>query len=208
MEKSGAIGPVPEEVSAMPMNVPAVSDERQGLLAFLAQQRAAVRNAAYGLTEDQARVTTTGSTLSIGGLVKHVAGAEKGWTDRVLGCDESDPGDYQGYLASFHLGPDERLAGVLDLYEATAARTDEAMAHVDLGRAVPLPTGVPWFPEGATVRWVLLHLIEETARHAGHADIIRESLDGAQAGSLMAAVENWEPTPWVTPWTPATAPAS
>jgi hypothetical protein len=61
------------------------------------------------------------------------------------------------------------------------------MADVaDLGRAVPLPTGVPWFPEGATVRWVLLHLIEETARHAGHADIIRESLDGASAGALMA----------------------
>jgi uncharacterized damage-inducible protein DinB len=188
----------------MPMNVPAVSDERQGLLAFLAQQRTAVRNAAYGLTEDQARLTTTGSTLSIGGLVKHVAEAEKGWTDRVLGCDEADPGDYQGYLASFHLAPDETLARVLDLYESTAARTDAAMAEItDLGRAVPLPTGVPWFPEGATVRWVLLHLIEETARHAGHADIIRESLDGGQAGSLMAAAENWEPTTWVTPWKPA-----
>jgi uncharacterized damage-inducible protein DinB len=188
----------------MPLNVPAVTDERQGLLAFLAQQRTAVRTAAYGLTEDQARLTTTGSILSIGGLVKHVADAEKGWTDRVLGEDETDPTDYQGYLASFHLGPDEHLAGVLDLYQATAARTDAVMADVaDLGRAVPLPTGVPWFPEGATVRWVLLHLIEETARHAGHADIIRESLDGGQAGPLMAAAENWEPTPWVTPWVPA-----
>ena len=188
----------------MPMNVPAVADESQGLLAFLAQQRAAVRNAAYGLTEDQARLTTTGSTLSIGGLVKHVADAEQGWTDRVLGGDEADPGDYQVYLASFRLQPDESLAGVLDRYQATAARTDGVTAEVgDLGRAVPLPSGVPWFPEGATVRWVLLHLIEETARHAGHADIIRESLDGAQAGSLMAAAENWEPSPWVTAWAPA-----
>jgi uncharacterized damage-inducible protein DinB len=186
------------------MNVPAVTDERQGLLAFLAQQRAAVRNAAYGLTEDQARLTSTGSSLSIGGLVKHVADAEKGWTDRVLGCDETDPGDYRAYLASFHLTPEETLAGALDLYRTTAARTDAVMADVDdLDRAVPLPTGVPWFPEGATVRWVLLHLIEETARHAGHADIIRESLDGGQAGSLMAAAENWEPTPWVTPWAAA-----
>jgi uncharacterized damage-inducible protein DinB len=187
----------------MPMNVPAVSDERQGLLAFLAQQRAAVRYAAYGLTEEQARQTSTGSSLSIGGLVKHLAEAEKGWTDRVLGSDEADPGDYQAYLASFQLGADETLAGVLDLYQAIAARTDAALAdQADLDRAVPLPSGVPWFPEGATVRWVLLHLIEETARHAGHADIIRESLDGAQAGSLMAAAENWEPSPWVTPWTP------
>jgi uncharacterized damage-inducible protein DinB len=193
-----------EEVLTMPMNAPPVSDERRGLLAFLAQQRAALRYAAYGLTEEQARETSTGSSLSIGGLVKHVAQAETGWTDRVLGRDQADPGDYQAYLASFSLGGDETLAGVLDLYEATATRSDAVMAEADdLGRAVPLPSGVPWFPEGATVRWVLLHLIEETARHAGHADIIRESLDGAQAGPLMAAAENWEPSPWITAWTPA-----
>jgi uncharacterized damage-inducible protein DinB len=188
----------------MPMNAPPISDERQGLLAFLAQQRTAVRYAAYGLTEEQARQTSTSSSLSVGGLVKHVAQAEKGWTDRVLGREQADPGDYQAYLASFSLGADETLAGVLDLYAATATRTDGVMAEVDdLDRAVPLPSGVPWFPEGATVRWVLLHLIEETARHAGHADIIRESLDGAQAGPLMAAAENWEPSPWITAWTPA-----
>jgi hypothetical protein len=50
------------------------------------------------------------------------------------------------------------------------------------------------------VRWVLLHLIEEIARHAGHADIIRESLDGATAFPLMAAVEGWPPNPWFEPW--------
>ena len=100
--------------------------------------------------------------------------------------------------------PDESLAGVLDLYRPPRPGPTPPWPRVDdLGRAVPLPSGVPWFPEGATVRWVLLHLVEETARHAGHADIIRESLDGAQAGSLMAAAENWEPSPWVTPWTPA-----
>jgi uncharacterized damage-inducible protein DinB len=191
----------------MPLNVARVADEREGLLAFLAQQRSALRNAAYGLTEDQARVTTTGSTLSIGGLVKHVAGAERGWIDKVLGCDESDPSDYAGYLASFHLEPDETLAGMLELYDETAERTVTAIAAVaDLGRPVVVPQGVPWFPHDPTVRWVLFHLIEETARHAGHADIIRESLDGATAGSLLAAVEGWEATDWVTPWEPETAP--
>jgi uncharacterized damage-inducible protein DinB len=185
------------------MNAPPVSDERQALLAFLAQQRSALRHAAYGLTESQARLTTTASTLTIGGLVKHVTDAEKGWIDRVLGADTSDPTDYGAYLAGFSMDPTETLAGLLDLYQETAGRTGAVIADVpDLGRPVPLPTGVPWFPEGATVRWVLLHLIEETARHAGHADIIRESLDGASAGALMAAAEGWEPTAWVTPWTP------
>ncbi len=187
----------------MPMSVSPVTDERQGLLAFLAQQRAAIVNAAYGLTEDQARTTTTASTLTIGGLVKHVAGAETGWIDRILGTDQADPTDYAGYLAGFHLQPGESIEGALSLYDEAAARTEVVVAKIDdLDRDVPVAPGVPWFPESATVRWVLLHLIEETARHAGHADIIRESLDGASAGSLMAAAENWEPTPWVEPWTP------
>jgi uncharacterized damage-inducible protein DinB len=187
------------------MNVSPVADERQGLLAFLAHQRSAIRNTAYGLTDDQARKTTTGSALSIGGLVTHVADAERGWIDKVLGCDTSDPTDYGAYLAGFHMAPDETLADVLDRYDETAVRTDAAMADIaDLGRSVPLPKGVPWFPDDASVRWVLLHLIEETARHAGHADIIRESLDGASAGALMAAAEGWAPTDWVQPWQPAT----
>jgi uncharacterized damage-inducible protein DinB len=188
------------------MSVPDVADERAGLLGFLAQQRSAVRNSAYGLTDEEARKRTTGSSLSIGGLVKHLTGAEKGWIDRVLDCDTSDPTDYSAYLAGFQMGPDETLAELLALYETEARRTDTAIAGVaDLGQAVPLPKGVPWFPESASVRWVLLHLVEETARHAGHADIIRESLDGATAGALMAADEGWEPTPWVTPWTRATS---
>jgi uncharacterized damage-inducible protein DinB len=187
----------------MPMNAEPVADEHQGLLSFLAQQRAAVRNAAYGLTEEQARATPTASSLSVGGLVKHVADAEKSWIDRIAGTDTADPTDFAGYLDGFHLRPDETLAGVLALYDEVTARTHEVMAHItDLDRDVPLAKGVPWFPESATVRWVLLHLIEETARHAGHADIIRESVDTATAGALMAAVEGWPETPWVKPWTP------
>ena len=90
------------------------------------------------------------------------------------------------------------------LTDEQAARTEEVIAGFDdLGRPVPVPKGVPWFPaeiEAWSVRWVLLHLIEEVARHAGHADIVRESLDGATAIPLMAAVEGWPETPWVTPW--------
>ncbi len=66
-------------------------------------------------------------------------------------------------------------------------------------------TGVPWFPadlEAWTVRWVLLHILEETARHAGHADIIREAIDGATMYPLMAAAEGWAATAWLQPWEP------
>ena len=64
---------------------------------------------------------------------------------------------------------------------------------------------MPWFPDDIdawTVRWVVLHLITETARHAGHADIVRETIDGASAFPLMAAAEGWPATPWMQPWAP------
>lgn len=67
---------------------------------------------------------------------------------------------------------------------------------------------MPWFDsnvEAWSVRWILLHLIEETARHAGHADIVRESVDGATSHELMAAVEGWPATEWLQPWQPAAA---
>jgi uncharacterized damage-inducible protein DinB len=188
----------------MPGTVPPVADEREGLLAYLAQQRRIIRLAAHGLTDEQARATPTVSTLSVGGLIKHVGHVERGWIDIVLQRSEQSDGDYE---ANFRLAPDETLAGVLERYEEVAARTEEVVASIaDLGQAVPVPKGVPWFPddvEAWSVRWVLLHLVEETARHAGHADIVRESIDGATAYPLMAAAEGWPATPWLQPWRPA-----
>jgi uncharacterized damage-inducible protein DinB len=185
------------------MNTPLIESERDGHLSFLEHQREAVRNATYGLREDQARLTPSPSTLSLGGLVKHLADAEGGWTDRILGIPPADAG-FEEYMASFVLSPDETLAEVLQRYEETTARTDAVVRDIDdLGRRVPLPVA-PWFPdpEGCTVRWILFHLIEETARHAGHADIIREALDGALSGPLMAAVEGWPEDGWIRPWRP------
>ena len=191
--------------------VPPVPDERTGLLAYLAQQRDALRFAAYGLTDEQARATPTASALSVGGLIKHVAATERGWMDDVLqrnrGSDAPAEADYHD---NFRLLPGETLAGVLARYDEVARETEAIIAGIpDLGQPVPVPQGVPWFPddvEAWSVRWVLLHLIEETARHAGHADIVRESIDGATSYALMAAAEGWGPTPWLQPWKPA-APA-
>lgn len=188
------------------MNAPPVGSEREGLLAFLEQQRQAVLNATYGLREDQARLTPTPSGLSLGGLVKHLTYGEGGWIDRIqqngTGLEDDRPEAMREHMASFSLGKGETLAGALERYRDTARRTDVVIGDVDdLGREVPLPTAA-WFPRGCTVRWVLLHLIEETARHAGHADIIREALDGGLSGPLMAAAESWPENGWIKPWRP------
>jgi uncharacterized damage-inducible protein DinB len=186
----------------MPGQVPPVADERTGLLAYLAQQRYVLRLAAYGLTDEQARETPTRSSLSVGGLIKHVATTERGWIDMVL--QRPGGGSMDDYVANFRLGPGETLASVFQLYDEVAAETERVIGDIpDLGQAVPIPKGVPWFPSDVdawSVRWVLLHIIEETARHAGHADIVRESLDGATAFPLMAAAEGWPSTPWLQPW--------
>ncbi|MGZ4705889.1 MAG: DinB family protein [Acidimicrobiales bacterium] len=191
----------------MPGQVPPVADEREGLLAYVAQQRDALRIAAFGLTDEQARSTPTVSTLSVGGLIKHVTAMERGWIDLVL--QRARPATEEAeaqYGADFQVGPDESLADLLADLDAAAGETDAAIAGiVDLGQAVPVPKGVPWYPDDVdawSVRWVLLHLIEEIARHAGHADIVREAIDGATSFPLMAAAEGWPEAPWMQPWTP------
>ena len=188
----------------MPGNVPPVPDEREGLLAYLAQQRYGLRLSAYGLTDEQARAVPTAGALSIGGLIKHVASVERTWMGTVL--QRPRTGSVDEYVEGFRLGPDETLAEVLDRYAQATVETDEIIAGIaDLGRPVPVPKGVPWFPsdvEAWSVRWVLFHLVTETARHAGHADIVRESIDGATAFPLMAAAEDWPATPWIQPWSP------
>jgi len=192
----------------MPGLAPPLITERDLLLAYVTQQRQGVRNAAHGLTDEQAGQTPLAGSLSIGGLIKHLADVERSWTDTILQRDSSPGDDRQSsYADNFRLGPDETLDDVLTRYEEAARATDAVITLVaDLDQAVPVPKGVPWFPadvEAWSVRWVLLHLIEETARHAGHADIIREAIDGAQMYELMAAVEGWPATDWLKPWKPA-----
>jgi uncharacterized damage-inducible protein DinB len=192
----------------MPGQAPPLSDERELLLAYIAQQRDGVRNAAYGLTDEQARLTPSASSLSIGGLVKHVAEMEQGWIEMILqrergGTHEERQSDYED---NFRLGPDETLTDALAHLDEVAKETEAVVRGIDLEQPVPVPMGVPWFPDDIdawSVRWVLLHLIEEIARHAGHADIVRESIDGATMYELMAAVEGWPATEWIQPWEPS-----
>lgn len=192
----------------MPAHAPFhADDERSQLLAFLAQQRDGIRHAAHGLTEAQARLTPTAGALSIGGLVKHVAATELAWLEtivqRPLRPAVDDP--MAAYEDGFRLSGGETLAGALAELEAAGRLTEELLAGMDLDTPVPVPDE-PWMPKDLpawSVRWVLLHLIEEVARHAGHADIVRESIDGATMYALQAAAEGWPATDWLQPWTPA-----
>ncbi|MFD0529021.1 DinB family protein [Kitasatospora arboriphila] len=158
-----------------------LSRERADLLETLDKHRGFLRFTVRNLTDDQAAQRTTASELCLGGLIKHVTGVEARWMRFAVGgatAMRSEPVDWEG---QFRMGEGETLASLLDAYTRTAAETDRLVADLDLDTAHPLPEA-PWFEPGATwsVRRVLLHVIAETSQHAGHADIIRESLDGAK----------------------------
>ncbi|GAA1282588.1 DinB family protein [Pseudonocardia aurantiaca] len=174
----------------------AVTGERADLLETLGKHRYFLRHTVQGLTDDEARLRTTASELTLGGLIKHVAGIEKGWVDFILDGPQSGVGEVdwsqdgeispevlEEWSAKFRLLPDETLEGVLAEYAEVARRTDELVAGIpDLDASQPLPEA-PWFEAGArwSARRVFLHIVAETAQHAGHADIIRESLDGQKS---------------------------
>ncbi|MGG2461335.1 DinB family protein [Streptomyces sp. RGM 3693] len=169
---------------------PAVTDERAEWLESLAKHRHFLRFTTRDLTDEQAGLRTTASELCLGGLIKHVTSAERLWVDFILNGPSALPdftamteSDWARRADDFRLLPGETLAGVLAAYEEVARRTDEVIATLpDLGRSWPLPKA-PWFEADAqwSARRVLMHIAAETAQHAGHADIIREALDGAKS---------------------------
>jgi uncharacterized damage-inducible protein DinB len=167
-----------------------VGGERADLLAMLAKNRHFLRFTTRDLTDDQARERSTVSELCLGGLIKHVTEVERRWADFILEGPSAMPDfstmteeDMTTRTEQFRLLPGETLAGVLDAYSDVARRTDELVAALpDLDAAQPLPNA-PWFTPGErwSARRVLMHITAETAQHAGHADIIREALDGAKS---------------------------
>ncbi|MDP9165651.1 MAG: DinB family protein [Actinomycetota bacterium] len=197
-------------MSAMPGPV---VDERQALRDFIFQQQQAFTALAFGLTDDQARATPTVSALSIGALIKHVTGCQRSWMQRVAAAPEPPPADDRSmedrqaeYADEFMMRSDETLASILDRFAAQNADTLRTLEAADLDAPVPVPRDAPWFPKDVdawSVRWVMFHLIEELARHAGQGDIIRETIDGATMYELLAGLEGWPATDWLTPFTPA-----
>ena len=161
-----------------------LTGERADLVGALAKNRYFLRHTARGLTDEQAALRPTVSQLCIGGLIKHVAQVERRWISFILnGPGASGEHGADTWSQTFSMLPGETLAGLLAEYEQTARLTDELTTTLpDLDVSQPLPEA-PWFEKGArwSAREVLLHVIAETAQHAGHADIIRESIDGAKS---------------------------
>jgi hypothetical protein len=163
------------------------TNERTDLLETLAKHRFLLRNTARDLTDEQAAQRSTASALCVGGLIKHVASTEDGWARFIVeGPAAMAPpagGSFDDYLNGFRMLPGETLAELIKEYEAVAARTDDLVRSLpDLDVDQPLPEA-PWFEAGArwSARRVFLHIIAETSQHAGHADIIREGIDGAKS---------------------------
>ena len=196
----------------MPAMPAPVADERDGLVAYVAQQLDAFRALGYGLTDEQARATPTASSLSIGALLKHTSTCCAGWIGRIAAAPGSPPADDRSgeermaaYADDFVMRDDETLAGVLARFDRQAEETLKVLRDADPDTPVPVPQDAPWFPKDVShwsVRWVALHLVEELARHAGHGDIIREAIDGATMYELVAGREGWPETPWLKPWRP------
>ncbi|MEO3858198.1 DinB family protein [Acrocarpospora sp. B8E8] len=178
--------------------------ERGDLLAALATARSALTNTVRELGDEQLGERPTVSALCLGGLIKHVASIEEGWlrfvvegpaamrydlpdgvtwADLAAGTAREVPQWAIDHQNDFQMLPGETLAGILARYERVAARSEEIVAAVpDLSVTHPMPAA-PWHEPGAvrSVRRVLMHVIAETAQHAGHADILRETLDGQKS---------------------------
>ena len=188
-------------------HVAPVSNETEALAGYIAQQQDAFRTVVHGLTDAQAGQASTVSSLTLGGLVKHVTGVQAHWleiaTTAPAPLPPSGPEAYADHLDGFRY--DGVLADQLAAFDEVSARVVAAVHATDLDTSVPIPDA-PWNPqdvEAWSVRWVWFHLIEELARHAGHADIIREGVDGATLYELLAAREGWPETDWLKPWKPA-----
>ena len=173
----------------------ATSPERADLLDTLHKHRGLFRVTVQGIDDEQARTRSTISELTLGGLVKHVTAVEQDWARFVLegpaptpdvdwaNIDWSNPPpEVSAYADGFRMLEGESLSGLLQEYDAVAAATDDLVATMDLAQPQPLPKA-PWFEPGAawSARRVFLHIVAETAQHAGHADIIRETIDGQKS---------------------------
>jgi hypothetical protein len=153
--------------------------ERAGLCEFLDVEREALLDKLQGLSEEDARRAPTASSLSLLSLVKHSAIWERRWF-QVIVAGRRFPGEWPeapppGEDETFRLTDEDTIESVVADYQEQIAASREIVGSLDLDALCARPDLAP-----QNVRWVALHMIEETARHAGHADIIRETIDGTR----------------------------
>lgn len=199
----------------MPFFTPSVTSEADAAFTYLTQQCTQLKLTALDLTDEQARSTPTASGLSVSGLIVHGAQVVNNWLIQVKEpTREVGEDDYRtvneklGLTAMFDGSalPDLDITEAVAIFDEVIDGIEDARAAVDdagtdLGTEVPMPYN-PWMPNDftMTVRWILWHLAAEIARHAGHADIIRESIDGAIAYQLNAQADGEPWPPESTDW--------
>ena len=156
--------------------VPYTGDEKTSLTASLDRHRDAILWKLEGLDDEALRRPVVPSGTSLLGLVKHLAGAEYGWFCDTFGrSHEPLPFDLDSDIeADMRPAPGETTGDIVGLFVRARVAADQVIAELDLEA-----TGTAWFGDTVTLRWVLIHVIEDTARHAGHADILRELIDGS-----------------------------
>ena len=162
--------------------------ERQVLEAFLDFHRQVLVSKVDGISENEARRRRVPSKTTLAGLIKHMIGVERGWFQEVLaGRNPEDIGpNVGGGEESWDLAKNETVSSLIKEYEQTCEQSRQTAARFALDDAVPEPD-----MGQVSLRWIYVHMIEETARHVGHADILREQADGAAGIDGDSAVTTW-----------------
>lgn len=178
---------IPAAPSTAGQPVPAGS-ERPVLESFLDFHRQVLVSKLDGISEDEARRRRVPSKTTLAGLIKHMIGVERGWFQEVLGGRspaEIGP-NVGGGDESWDLSAAETASSLIKEYERACEQSRQIAARFALDDAVPEAD-----MGQVSLRWIYVHMIEETARHVGHADILREQADGAAGIDGDAAVATW-----------------
>ncbi|MFJ3406870.1 DinB family protein [Promicromonospora sp. NPDC090134] len=184
-ETSPGISPDTNEIPRA--DPPPAADEATMLRSFVDFYRATIRRQCAGLTAEQLRTPHPPSTMTLAGLLKHLAYVEDCWFSvRLLGNDPAPPWDTVDWSAdrdwdwnSALTDSPESLTALFDAAVAASERILDEVVGQGLDQEVARPAGHAGHGGRVTLRWILVHMVEEYSRHAGHADLLREALDGA-----------------------------
>ncbi|MET8685600.1 DinB family protein [Streptomyces sp. NPDC004732] len=157
----------------MNQHVPYTGSEKESLRASLDRHRDAVLWKLDGLDDEALRRPMTPSGTNLLSLVKHLATVEYGWFRTTFGRG-TEPLWFDPFTEDMHIAPSETTSQIVEFYGRARTAADATIAELELE-----DLGTAWNGNSVSLRWVLIHMIEDTARHAGHMDIVRELIDGA-----------------------------